>query len=106
MRDNKGQFAKGNKGRPKGSKNKDNYGKTRLKAYFEDEGGLESLLADIEALEPKDKVNAKTKLIEYYMPKQKEVQNTHDIKNSVLEVNFTKKGIPPITSENDLFDDD
>lgn len=93
-------------GRTKGSKNKDNFGKTRLKQYFEDEGGLESLLSDIEELDPKDKVNAKTKLIEYYMPKQKEVQNTHELKNNVLEVNFTKTNTPPITSESDMFDDD
>jgi hypothetical protein len=101
-------FKKGHKlgqGRPKGSKNKDSFGKTRIKEYFEN-GGLEMLLADIEELEAKDKVNAKIKLIEYYLPKQKEVNNTHDIKNNILEVNFTKKSVPPITSENDLFDDD
>lgn len=101
-------FKKGHKlgqGRPKGSKNKDSKGKQVIKEYFEN-GGLEQLLADIEALEEKDKVTAKIKLIEYYMPKQKEVQNTHELKNNVLEINFTKTNTPPITSENDLYDDD
>lgn len=93
------------KGREKGTKNKDSKGKQVIKEYFES-GGLEQLLADIEKLDEKDKVTAKIKLVEYYMPKQKEVNNTHDIKNNILEINFTKKNTPPITSENDLFDDD
>lgn len=101
-------FKKGHKkigGRRKGSTNKDPFGKTRIKEYFEN-GGLDTLLGDIEELDAKDKVNAKIKLIEYYLPKQKEVNNTHDIKNSILEVNFTKTETPPITSELDIFDDD
>ena len=106
MRDNKGRFAEGNKGRPKGSKNKtDNYGKAKIKEYFEN-GGLESLLADIEELDAKDKVQAKIKLIEYYTPKQKETTNKHEFQNSTLQINFTKTDTKPITSENDMFDDD
>lgn len=101
-------FKKGHKlgqGRPKGSKNKESKGKQLIREYFEN-GGLETLIHDIEQLEEKDKVQAKIKLIEYYIPKQKEVQNSHEFKNNTLEVKFTKTGTKPITSENDMFDDD
>ena len=77
----------------------------RIKEYFEN-GGLESLLADIEELDAKDKVQAKIKLIEYYTPKQKETTNKHEFQNSTLQINFTKTDTKPITSENDMFDDD
>lgn len=107
------KFKKGNKmgkGRPKGSKNKTTLvGKERIQQYFTEQGGLDQLLADIEQLEPKDKVNAKIKLIEYFIPKQRENKHNHEIKNSVLEINLTQSNTPPITSENeisDLFDDD
>ena len=80
-------------------------GKETIKAYFEN-GGLESLLSDIEQLEDKDKVQAKIKLIEYYMPKMRETHNTHEMKNETLNVNFSKSDSKPITSENELFNDD
>lgn len=103
------KFQKGNKagkGRPKGAKNKATLaGKEVIAEYFQN-GGLEALLADIEALDAKDKVTAKIKLIEYYMPKQRETNNNHNFKNDVLSVNFSKTQAKPITSENDMFDDD
>ena len=99
------KFQKGEGGRPKGAKNKDHFGKTKIRSYFES-GGLESLLADIEELEAKDKVQAKIKLIEYYMPKQRETVNKHELKNGVLSLNLTKPTQSLPTSENEMFDDD
>lgn len=101
-------FEKGHnlgKGRPKGSKNKDSKGKQVIKEYFEN-GGLEELLQDIGELDPKDKVQAKIKLIEYYLPKQKETTNKHEFKNNMLKVNFVKPDTHLPTSENEMYDDD
>ena len=71
-----GKFEKGKEktgGRKKGSLNKTSIaGKQKIAEYFEN-GGLEELVADIAKLEDKDRVQAKIKLIEYYIPKQKEV---------------------------------
>lgn len=71
-----GRFEKGHKkigGRQKGSTNKNTkLSKQMIANYFEN-GGLASLISDISELEAKDKVNAKIKLMEYYIPKLKSV---------------------------------
>lgn len=104
-----GKFEKGKEktgGRKKGSLNKTSIaGKQKIAEYFEN-GGLEELLADIAKLEDKDRVQAKIKLIEYYIPKQKEVDLKAELKNDTVNVNLTKHNTPPITNESELFDDD
>jgi hypothetical protein len=71
-------FKKGNKdgqGRPKGAKNKTTLlGRDIIESYFIEQKGLEQLLNDISNLEDRDKVSAKIKLLEFFIPKQKEIQ--------------------------------
>jgi hypothetical protein len=94
------------KGKPKGTKNKTTIaGKETIANYFEN-GGLDDLLTDIALLDDRDRVNAKIKLIEYYIPKQKEVDIKGEFKNDTVNVTFTKIDTPPITNESQLFDDD
>lgn len=101
----KGHEKKG--GRKKGSKNKTTLlGKETISNYFEN-GGLDDLLADIAEIEdPYQRVTAKTKLIEYYMPKQRESTHKHEMANNILELNLVKPKQNLPTSENDLYDDD
>jgi len=72
----KGQFEKGNAGKPKGAKNKATIlGRDIIEEHFIAKGGLKKLLIDIEAMEyEKDRVNAQIKLLEFFIPKQKEIQ--------------------------------
>lgn len=70
-------FKKGNKdgqGRPKGSANKSTIlGRDIIEEHFIAKGGLKKLLIDIDAMEyEKDRVNAQIKLLEFFIPKQKE----------------------------------
>lgn len=73
------KFGKGNRasaGRPQGSANKKTLlGKDVIENYFIQDGGLETLLKEIDSLANlNDKINAKIKLLPYLMPKQKEVE--------------------------------
>ncbi|MDX1365608.1 MAG: hypothetical protein R3243_15470 [Arenibacter latericius] len=81
MRNNKGQFGKGNKGRPKGTKNKSTLPTKQMIADYFENGGLAKLISDIEELEGKDKVGAKIKLLDYYMPKLKAVEVKAEVNN-------------------------
>jgi len=72
------KFEQGNKasaGRPQGSQNKKTLlGKDVIENYFIQDGGLETLLQEIDSLgNLNDKINAKIKLLPYLMPKQKEI---------------------------------
>ena len=99
------RFEKGNAGRPKGTKNKTTLmGREMLEQYFFQDKGLESLLNDIDNMEyEKDKVNAKIKLLEYILPKQKEVDlNIGGEDGSVLNIVLKQSNTPPITSEDDI----
>ena len=75
-------FKKGHKqgkGRPKGSKNKKTLAnKEEIEALFKDNGGFEQLFLDIESLEPRDKVTAKIKVLEFFMAKHKTVEVNND----------------------------
>lgn len=105
-------FEKGNKegqGRPKGAKNKSTVlGREMLEKYFFEDNGLKNLLADIDQMEyEKDKVNAKIKLLEFVMPKQKEIDLKTDTSFGILQLSFDgTTGVKPITSESDIEDAD
>lgn len=73
------KFEQGNKasaGRPQGAKNKKTLlGRDIIENYFIQDGGLETLLQEIDSLgNLNDKINAKIKLLPYLMPKQKEIE--------------------------------
>jgi len=101
-------FEKGHKhanGRPKGAKNKTTIlGKDILKKYFFEDGGLNRLLRDIDAMDSeRDRANSKIKLLEYIMPKQKEIELSGDITPTTLQIHLASTtGVPPITSESDV----
>lgn len=85
-------FTKGNKegqGRPKGAKNKTTMmGREMLEKYFYQDNGLQRLLKDIQTLEyDRDRVNATIKLLEYILPKQKElsIPQFEDLKFKIVE---------------------
>ncbi len=101
------KFAKGNPGKPKGAKNKSTKIGQQKIANFLNNGGYDDLMTEIALLEGKDKVQAYIKLIEFVVPKQKAVEHKGDNAIGTLTVNFDSTNtVAPITSENDLFDDD
>ena len=65
-------------GRKAGTPNKTtSLGKKILEKYFFEDDGLKNLLHQIDDMEyEKDKVTAKIKLLEFVMPKQKEIEIT------------------------------
>lgn len=66
-RDSKGKFAKGNPGKPKGSKNKQTKEvRERFKCLLED--NLDTLGSDLRALKPKERVDAILSLAKYVIP--------------------------------------
>ena len=72
-------FEKGHKksnGRPKGSANKTTLlGRDIIEEYFIEKDGLKNLLIEIQGMDSeRDRVNAKIKLLEFFIPKQKEIQ--------------------------------
>jgi hypothetical protein len=100
------KFKKGEGGRPKGARNKSSkIGQQKISNYL-DTKGYADLIAEIEQLESKDKVQAIIKLIEFVVPKQKAVEHKGDTNLGTISVNFQSTHVPPITSENDMFDDD
>lgn len=67
MRDSKGKFTKGNKGKPKGSLNKSSE-KIRLAFAQLLEDNLDTLIEDISKLEPKDRARFFLDLSKYIVP--------------------------------------
>lgn len=75
----KGQFTKGNPGRPKGSKNKRQLlSNARIADYF-NEQGFDDLIKEIRKLKGQYKVNAQLKLLEFVMPRQKSIDMTAEV---------------------------
>ena len=72
MRDDKGRFAEGNEGRPKGIPNKTT---TEIKEAFQMllEDNLPTLQRDISSLEPKERVKFMLELASFIIPKMKSV---------------------------------
>lgn len=78
-RDAKGRFAKGNSGKPKGTRNKVISNK-RIAEYFQNRG-FDELINEIDTLEGRDKVTAQIKMLEFVMPRQKAVDMTATVEN-------------------------
>jgi len=83
MRDDKGRFAEGNEGRPKGIPNKTT---TEIKEAFQMllEDNLPTLQRDISSLAPKERVNFMLELASFIIPKMKSVDLTADKKETIL----------------------
>ena len=82
MRDDKGRFAEGNEGRPKGIPNKTT---TEIKEAFQMllEDNLPTLQRDISSLEPKERVKFMLDLASFIIPKMKSV-DLKDKKETIL----------------------
>ncbi len=108
MRDKNGKFLKGSNGRKKGAKNKNTLAKKlELEKLFYQNGGFDSLFKCVQEIqEPKDKAAVLLKIMEFFMAKQKALEVTTDMKNDTVNVTFTHVPTLPITSENELFNDD
>ena len=87
MRNNKGQFAQGNAGRPKGSKN---VASKDIRTSIENllVNSFETIEEDLAQLTPNERIKAYLKLIEFIVPKQRQVQEKLDLSSmSEQEIN-------------------
>jgi uncharacterized protein YeeX (DUF496 family) len=82
MRDDKGRFAEGNTGRPKGSVNKSS---NEIRETFQLllENNLEKLQEDLNELEPKDRVKLLLNLSNYILPKLRSIDLQSDIEETI-----------------------
>ena len=88
MRDDKGRFAEGNEGRPKGIPNKTT---TEIKEAFQMllEDNLPTLQRDISSLEPKERVKFMLELANFIIPKMKSV-DLKSIDTEVITIDFNE----------------
>tara|TARA_R110000803_G_scaffold58651_1_gene116845 strand:+ start:66 stop:383 length:318 start_codon:yes stop_codon:yes gene_type:complete len=97
-------------GREAGTKNKvSSPEKEQAKECFENAGGFKKIFSLIEIVaedSPKDAAGLMLKAVEFFLPKQKAVEHKGDSTLGTISVNFQSTHVPPITSENDMFDDD
>ena len=108
MRENNGQFQKGKKktgGRKKGSKNKATSSiKERIKEYIDSD--FDTILNDINQLDPQERIKTFLKLLEFVLPKEKQSQEEGEQKIYTLSItptNWAESNIPPVfTSEHEL----
>jgi hypothetical protein len=82
MRDDKGRFAEGNEGRPKGSVGKSN-NKIRDTFQLLLENNLEKLQEDLNELEPKDRIKLLLDLSNYILPKLRSIDLQSDIEETI-----------------------
>ena len=82
MRDDKGRFAEGNTGRPKGSVNKSS---NEIRETFQLllENNLEKLQEDLNELEPKDRIKLLLSLSNYILPKLRSIDLQSDIEETI-----------------------
>lgn len=80
MRNEKGQFAKGFGGRPQGAKNKTS---KSLRAKIESllNSNFDTIEEDLNKLQPNERVKAYLKLLEFVVPKQRNIQQKIDLSN-------------------------
>jgi len=83
MRDDKGRFAEGNEGRPKGIPNKTT---TEIRETFQLllSNNLEKIQDDLNELEPKDRIKLLLDLSSFIIPKMKSVDLKADKKETIL----------------------
>ena len=87
MRDDKGRFAEGNTGRPKGSVGKSN-NKIRETFQLLLENNIEKIQEDLNELEPKDRIKLLLNLSNYILPKLRSI----DLQ-SVIEETITTTSV-------------
>jgi hypothetical protein len=93
MRDDKGRFAEGNEGRPKGSVNKSsNEIREAFQMLLED--NLPTLKRDISSLEPKERVKFMLELASFIIPKMKSVDLTDKTETITIDFNEAINFIP------------
>ena len=83
MRDDKGRFAEGNEGRPKGSVGKSN-NKIRDTFQLLLENNIEKIQDDLNELDPKDRIKLLLDLSSFIIPKMKSVDLKADKKETIL----------------------
>jgi hypothetical protein len=83
MRDDKGRFAEGNEGRPKGSVNKSS---NEIRETFQLllENNIEKIQEDLNELDPKDRIKLLLDLSSFIIPKMKSVDLKADKKETIL----------------------
>jgi uncharacterized protein YeeX (DUF496 family) len=82
MRDDKGRFAEGNTGRPKGSVGKSN-NKIRETFQLLLENNIEKIQEDLNELEPKDRIKLLLNLSNYILPKLRSIDLQSDIEETI-----------------------
>jgi hypothetical protein len=100
-----GKFQKGNKGRPKGSKNKLNADiRERIQNLFDD--NFERIQEDLEGLEPRERLKFLTDLLPYLVPKLQAATLNHEgleFPAEPVQIHVYKTG-PPIANSEDEID--
>ena len=84
MRDDKGRFAEGNEGRPKGSVGKSNK-KIRDTFQLLLENNLEKIEEDLNELEPKDRIKLLLDLSNYILPKLRTTEYKGEAQNITID---------------------
>jgi hypothetical protein len=82
MRDDKGRFAEGNEGRPKGSVNKSS---NEIRETFQLllSNNLEKIQDDLNELEPRDRIKLLLDLASFIIPKMKSVDLKSDVEETI-----------------------
>jgi len=88
MRDDKGRFAEGNEGRPKGSVNKSS---NEIRETFQLllENNIEKIQEDLNELAPKDRIKLLLDLSNFIIPKMKSVDLKAD-KAETITIDFSE----------------
>ena len=84
MRDDKGRFAEGNEGRPKGSVGKSN-NKIRDTFQLLLENNIEKIQEDLNELAPKDRIKLLLDLSNYILPKLRTTEYKGEAQNITID---------------------
>jgi len=84
MRDDKGRFAEGNEGRPKGSVNKSS---NEIRETFQLllENNIEKIQEDLNELAPKDRIKLLLDLSNYILPKLRTTEYKGEAQNITID---------------------
>lgn len=102
MRNEKGQFKKGNPGKPKGAKSKKN-AEIRNSFKMLIENNLDKLEDDLNQLKPKERLDVIMNLANYIIPKLKATEMTFDDKteNQFRPIEIIERVIIDNTKDNE-----